>query len=137
MSFVVANLIVLCSTVIVGCATSQVRVVTWNTDLEVEYGERVELPSSQGEVTFAKIVQDRRCPIDAQCITGGTVIIELIYTPTGGESEEIRLSLGDDADLVHSFSEFSVELKEVTPLPWSDKPVIEKDYRVTLLFSEY
>ncbi|HAA14013.1 MAG TPA: hypothetical protein DCE41_20910 [Cytophagales bacterium] len=119
------------------CATAQMKWEAWGVNQELKFGEILVLPTGLGSVQFSKLVKDHRCPIDAQCITQGTVIVEFTYLNKEGASSEIQLSLGDDQDLVHSFSEFSVELKEVTPLPSSEKPVVPTEYRVTLLFSEY
>ncbi|MEL6537898.1 MAG: hypothetical protein AAFQ98_20930, partial [Bacteroidota bacterium] len=95
------------------CATSQTKVAHWGQDEILAFGDAFELPSDLGIIKFSKLIKDHRCPIDAQCITQGTVVVELTYSSQGSASTIIQLSLGDDPNLVYSFSRFSVELKEV------------------------
>ena len=112
------------------------RSVSWDEPFSLAFEEAVSIPAQLGSLKFTKLVKDHRCPRDAQCITQGSATVRVTYIPPNGEKEVAELTLGDSPSLVHTFSKFVVTVQDLSPLPWSDKPVLAENYTVNLVISE-
>lgn len=87
-------------------------------------------------VRFNKTVEDSRCPIDAECIWAGRVVVEVTFTQ-GGNSETKSLALGDYSGSGYSntvtFGNFSVELLNVLPAPKTSHQIAQDEYQLELV----
>ena len=79
-------------------------------------------------VTPVEVVEDSRCPQDAQCIQMGTVRVRADVTPRGSEQSEpvlfelgVRMTVGQD----------QVTLIDVSPAPKSDSQIGSEEYVFT------
>ena len=81
------------------------------------------------EVTPLALLEDSRCPSDAQCVWAGRVRISA-RIDLGSASETHELTLGTPL----SVADGSLELRKVTPPPKADKAIAPSDYRFGFRF---
>ncbi len=75
-------------------------------------------------VSPREIVSDSRCPADVQCIWAGTVEVRAALATQVAHGEHVFV-LGKP----HTFGDFFVTLKEVTPAPIAGEEIPESSYR--------
>lgn len=114
-----------------GQATQQMT-ISWNEPITLSHKQEAVLPDNLGMIVFEELVKDHRCPIDAQCLTQGTATIAVTYTGADKTAEKVELSVGDNADLVHTFDGFNLELLDVKPLPKSGESPVERNYSIVI-----
>ena len=71
-----------------------------------------------------KVIQDNRCPFDVQCITAGTVSLQIDIIKAK-ETISQTLEIGESIP----FDEFTVTLKDVAPATKSTTTIQPSDYR--------
>lgn len=80
-------------------------------------------------VKFTGVTGDSRCPADAVCVTGGSATVNLEVARSGGSARhELRTGSMQPVRV----GDLTIQLVEVSPYPFSTKPVAPADYRVTL-----
>ncbi len=78
-------------------------------------------------VILNSVSNDSRCPIDVQCIQAGTVSVTItLIDSTHTETKNIR---SDQAAYI--FGKNTISIVNVSPVPHSQKRIINSDYRVT------
>jgi hypothetical protein len=82
---------------------------------------------------FEGVSGDSRCPIDAICVHGGDALVQIVVLPTRGGSQAYALHTGDLRPVAHD--DLTIGLVELTPYPFSARPIQPSDYRVTLRVS--
>jgi hypothetical protein len=80
-------------------------------------------------VRFVGVTGDSRCPADAVCILGGsaTVVLEV---SSGGVSQ--RLEVQTAGERPATYGRFTLSLRELSPFPFSARPIAPEEYRATL-----
>jgi hypothetical protein len=75
------------------------------------------------QVTFNKIIQDSRCPIDVQCIQAGNVTasIKLQNYDLVGELDMI-------SDKIYTFDSYSISIIKVSPQQKSSRTINSNEY---------
>ena len=76
------------------------------------------------KVVPLEVLQDSRCPEDAQCIWAGTVQVRALLSSGLGEAEqifELRTPITTEAEVV--------TLVEVFPAPYAGRAILPSDYR--------
>ena len=113
-----------------GCARPQPQPVPAGTEFELPLGSTARTAGGH-EVTFAEVVEDSRCPIDAVCIQAGRATVSLAVA-FAGRRREIQLSTreGPSADTLDGHE---LRLISVMPPPRAAEPTPPDAYRVTLL----
>jgi hypothetical protein len=59
----------------------------------VRLGARIEVEGTGWTIRFAQVVEDSRCPVDAQCIWAGQVIVRLLGEHSDGRVAALTLTL--------------------------------------------
>ena len=80
-------------------------------------------------VRFDGVSGDSRCPADAMCIQGGDAIVRIAVIQRGG-SQAYALHTGDMRPIAHD--DLEIGLVDLSPYPFSTRPILPADYRATL-----
>jgi hypothetical protein len=128
---VVSLFCVLCSVFVVSCFTTTSPGPV-DRQLTLAPGQTSAVKDAGVSIKFVTVTGDNRCPGDAICITGGSADIR-IEVRRGSQAEAHDLRTGD-MQPVRS-GDFTIALVEVTPYPFSTRPIKPEDYRVTLRVS--
>lgn len=96
-------------------------------------------------VTFLKVSNDSRCPINARCITAGDAEVLLEVKVGKKKPQIVSLHTHDDPryvvlsaltdGMIGIPKSYTVKLKALTPQPTAGKKTRQRDYRLTLGFS--
>ena len=103
----------------------EVTVASLGTLVRLDVGERMASPS-KGDgltVTFLEVVEDSRCPIDAECLSAGQATIKVHIAWFGQDVGELSLTLeGDQVDptIGTPGGAYFVALASLEPLPDSE-----------------
>ncbi|MGE5926151.1 MAG: hypothetical protein ACM357_02270 [Gemmatimonadota bacterium] len=112
-----------------GCARPQSQLVPAGAEFEVPLGVTVRVAGGPA-VTFAEVLEDSRCPIDAVCVQAGRATVRLTVDH-GGMREEFRLSTREGA-VADTVGRHAVRLVAVLPAPRAASPTPRDAYRVML-----
>ena len=82
-------------------------------------------------VKFIGVTIDTRCPADAMCIQMGDAFAALETEVLGGH-RAFELQLLNPTNRSTTHGSYSIELTEVSPYPFSNRPIAPADYRITL-----
>jgi hypothetical protein len=82
---------------------------------------------------FDGVAGDSRCPGDAICIQGGDALVKIAVIPMRGGSRAYDLHTGDMRPVTHD--DLTISLVELSPYPFSSRPIQPSDYRATLRVS--
>lgn len=95
--------------------------------------ERGTLTLSPGEkgtvggiaLSFEKVIQDSRCPIDVVCIRAGDVTTRISLS-SPNEQKQIDLS----SEKEELFGAYTIAIESVSPSPSASTPIFEREYEV-------
>jgi hypothetical protein len=93
-------------------------------------GQTTAVAGASMTVRFEGVTGDSRCPGDAICITGGDALVHVVVAPVAGARQDYTLHTGDMRPITHG--DVTVALVELTPYPFSSRPIQPSDYRATL-----
>ena len=96
-------------------------------------GQTTAIEGASLSVRFENVTGDSRCPADAICITGGDALVHIQVMPSAGVRRDYTLHTGDRRPVLHDT--FTIALVELTPYPFSSRPIQPSDYRATLRVS--
>lgn len=96
-------------------------------------GQATAIEGTSLSVRFDGVSGDSRCPADAICITGGDAQVHIVVAPSGGVRRAYTLHTGDMRPVVHD--DLTIALVELSPYPFSARPILPADYRATLQLS--
>ncbi len=85
-------------------------------EIKVRLGESERASSSAIRVNFVSVVEDSRCPPDAQCIWAGRVVIEVTIEADNGVAMTTQLSSDDEKKSV-VVGDYRVHLRSVSTNP--------------------
>lgn len=80
-------------------------------------------------IRFVGVTGDSRCPADAICILGGSATVAFEVS-LGAPAQRVELQTGDTRPA--TYDRFTLSLVEVSPYPFSARPVAPEEYRATL-----
>lgn len=99
----------------------------------VRGGQTVELAGQYIVLTFVKVLQDSRCPMDAVCIQPGDATILIGWGSTTGERGEVEVTIGPEGKGSAQFGKFTITVTDLLPYPAASQPTPDlQDYQVTL-----
>jgi hypothetical protein len=93
-------------------------------------GETGSVSEASLSIRFDGVFGDSRCPADVLCILGGDAIVRITVMPSGAERRSYDLHTGDMRPVVHE--DVTIALVQLTPYPFSGRPVQPGEYRATL-----
>lgn len=76
------------------------------------------------KITFDKVIQDNRCPVDVKCIRAGSVTAHIIVNSSGSTEDANLIS---DAVPYH-FSNYLVSFTHTGPIKYSKVEIDPKNY---------
>lgn len=95
----------------------------------LKYGETIII-NNDISITFVKVNNDSRCPINANCIWAGNAEINLLVkTPNEEKSVVVNSSLKPNSFFV---DKLLIELLEVNPYPNSNDHIKMEDYKIKI-----
>lgn len=109
-------------------------VQTLDQDVSIPVGKSVSVKGTGLVVRFERVLNDSRCPSDAQCVTAGDATV-LVTAATGGAAAR-RYELHTDEgarDAVHG--QFRLTMIGLKPVPSATRPVRASDYVLALRVS--
>jgi hypothetical protein len=92
-------------------------------------GQAARIEGESLLVRFEGVEGDSRCPADVLCIQGGSATVRISVTARGS-TRQYGLQTGDRRPVMHEG--FTVALVQLTPFPFSGRPVQPDEYRATL-----
>jgi hypothetical protein len=93
-------------------------------------GQTAPVPGTSIQLRFIGVSGDSRCPADALCIQGGDAIVQVDVIPAAGSTSRYELHTGS-LEPVHHGS-YVISLVELSPYPFSGRPIAPGEYRVKL-----
>jgi hypothetical protein len=93
-------------------------------------GQSAAVPNTTFQLRFVGVSGDSRCPADALCIQGGDAIVQIDVLPAAGSSTRYELHTGNNQPARHG--SYVISLVELSPYPFSSRPISPGDYRATL-----
>ncbi len=86
-------------------------------------------------VTFDKVSEDSRCPIDAVCVWEGDAVTEVAVVPGTASPEKVQLHTNRTRDRETKIGDAYLRLVRLTPVGRADVPVKPEEYRATFVAS--
>ena len=101
----------------------------------IAWGETATLEPDQLKITFAKILEDSRCPTSVVCVWEGRAVVELTFTKGNETVTDSLATISSVAAPSNSTTVFgrTVKLLEVTPYPEFAAPIPHGDYQVKIV----
>lgn len=121
----------LCLVSAAGCSSGPTRPQgPLRVTLVMSPGETSPVPGTSVSLRFVGVEGDSRCPADAFCITGGdaTVVLDAIE---GRLARRIELHTGNMQPA--TVADLTLALTELSPYPFTTRPIAPGDYRATIL----
>ena len=118
---------------IASCNQDSVRVVdiSLSQEFTLKIGEQASIDNASLFVRFTDVVEDSRCPIDAQCIWQGNGKISLeIQKPNSEKVTRTVNTTLDPQDVV--YDSYEIQFKQLRPEPIAGSEIKPEDYRATL-----
>ena len=98
--------------------------------LTLAVGQTASVQDASLRLTFQAVTGDSRCPADAICIQGGDAVVHIeVQSSIGGSVVAYDLHTGNMKPVQHT--SFTIALVELTPYPFSSRPVQPNEYRAT------
>lgn len=101
------------------------------TEVTVPYGQTVQLDHSVLKLTFARVVEDSRCPAGVTCIWAGNAVVEIGIAAGSGPTVPLQIN----ANMERRYADWNgvrVTVVELAPLPRADMQIAPEDYSVKL-----
>jgi hypothetical protein len=104
--------------------------------VDVSIGQSICGADDTPTLTFGKVVNDSRCPINARCITAGDMTIALELRQEGNLPSTIELSFSENSEVITFRSnKFRIRFVRASPSRETSKAIDPRDYTVTLEIS--
>ena len=88
----------------------------------VRLGARIEVEGTGWTIRFAQVVEDSRCPVDAQCIWAGQVIVRLLGEHSDGRVAALTLTLRAGDRGAGLLGDLPLEAVSIEPLRHAGTP---------------
>ncbi len=95
--------------------------------ITVKAGKKTSASRSKLKIKFVSVVEDSRCPENAQCVWAGNAKIKVTVTSArGSETFEMNTGMGPQGN---QFDGWAINLESLTPTPRTgSRPVASKAY---------
>ncbi|MFK8164857.1 MAG: hypothetical protein AB8H12_20595 [Lewinella sp.] len=81
-------------------------------------------------IFFAQVVDDSRCPCEADCIWEGVATVRLF---AGGDTLRIHTTDNAGFSTTTTFEDKTIRLVDLLPFPCNGQPDSQDDYRLTVV----
>ena len=88
----------------------------------IRLGARIEVEGTGWMIRFAQVVEDSRCPVDAQCIWAGQVIVRLLGEHSDGRVAALTLTLRAGDRGAGLLGDLPLEAVSIEPLRHAGTP---------------
>ena len=97
----------------------------------VPLGQTATIPSAGVSVRFDSVVEDSRCPADANCVWQGRAVVKLTVIAA---SRPVGIELGSDPEPARAVAVNGLRLEwmQLDPYPFASRPTQPGDYRLTI-----
>jgi hypothetical protein len=106
-------------------------------ELKVKIGTSKTAKTGKISIKFVEVLEDSRCPEDANCIWAGNAKIKLTLSRNGKEPQtfEMNTSLQNTnmEDGFLPYKGFNITLVRLTPVPSASKAIDAKAYEATFM----
>ena len=99
-------------------------------EFELAVHQTAQMTAEKISVTFQKVLEDSRCPVDVTCIWAGLAKVSL-QVAVSGQERELSLSTSPP-DHSAVFENYTFWLIQVSPVPRSDQTMDRSAYVVTV-----
>jgi hypothetical protein len=103
-----------------------------NVPFTLAAGQSGVLDDEELSVTFVRVLDDTRCPIDAMCVWAGDATMAVYARKVGKAAETLDLTLQGNAQGV-VYEGFGFHAQHLLPAQLSGEPIPQRDYTVELL----
>ena len=100
---------------------------------ELKTGASSELPDGS-QLTFTRVVNDSRCPIDAICITAGDAQISVQLRPANGQAESREMHTQPSGSQI-TYGNYRIALTELQPYPQASRPTPVLEHTATFVLT--
>jgi hypothetical protein len=105
-----------------------------NEEFTLAPGQTAGVEGTSLSVTFERVTDDSRCPIDVTCIWEGDATVVLkVKNGTEEETREVHTQGGEPRSRKTRAGEHVITLVRLEPVPREGVPVEQSAYRATLL----
>ena len=106
--------------------------VALNEEFELRLGQSVRVAGRSTVLTFERVREDSRCPVDVTCVWAGNAVVVL---QVGGDQPATAVELNTTVEPKHAAVEgLELELRSLEPSPRSGETLSERNYRARLRF---
>jgi hypothetical protein len=102
-----------------------------NDTIIIGYAETKYNYEYQISITMDSVLNDSRCPVDAECIWQGNAAVRFIFSENSNKKQFVLNTFNRDRffngdTLAYGFR---IRLLNLMPSPYSNKKIIQKDYK--------
>jgi hypothetical protein len=130
-----SRILVLSLVLLVGCGRDGTEIAAVPGDVQstvtLRLGETRPVRGTALLLTFRRVLEDSRCPVDVVCITAGDAAVELLVRTTVSTSEPVKLYL-DRQPREMSRQGYKLTLQGLQPARRTDRPIPQAEYGATL-----
>jgi hypothetical protein len=106
--------------------------VALNEEFELLLGQSVRVAGRSTVLTFERVREDSRCPVDVTCVWAGNAVVVL---RVGGDHPSTAVELNTTLEPKHAaVDDVELELRSLEPSPRSGETVSDRTYRARLRF---
>ena len=120
----------LCFIAATACSHTPSTPTPINRDFVLGPGQTAQVGEANVTLRFDGVKGDSRCPGDAICIQGGDATVDITVLTGQGRVQAYALHTGDTKPVAHK--DLTIALLELSPYPFSSRPIQPGDYRATL-----
>ena len=102
-----------------------------NQEVQIPLGQTRTFDEERLAVGFGRVMEDSRCPSDAQCVRAGNAMVGLVLQERGEATRSVELNTGQDPRRV-SHEGYIVEVVGLDPVPTTARPPDPESYVVRL-----
>lgn len=109
--------------------SSHPTVVPGTVDVTIAAGQTVAFSGGALRLTFVRVVEDSRCPVDVTCVWAGNAVVEIGAALGSGPVSPLQINSGVEPRHV-DWKGVRIQVVELTPLPREGRPVPAGEYTV-------
>src|SRR5688572_13604353 len=100
-----------------------------NEEFTLAPGQTATVNDARISLTFERVTDDSRCPVDVTCIWEGDAVVVLkVKTETGEATRELHTQGGDSRSRKAPAGQYVITLVKLEPTPRSSAPVDQAAY---------